>query len=196
MKSGDENELVRYVTRRENLPHTLQILELGEKIRLRVFRDFWDAVLNHLQRSVPRVLHSRELSWKVWPDPLTIQREDVGVYMWPSEFTGQEQMLSYGVAIEAGQSLFFGVCWEKQPGPGLSRLTSVRRLEKRIATQELEASQWWPGWQYIAHSQQRDGLLLEYARERQRVHRQIQQSFWPFVEKTFEIVLAVNDALR
>jgi hypothetical protein len=196
MNKPHTDDFIKYLTSRENLPYTLDILSQGNEIRRRVFCEFWRGVQQMLRDSTPRALRSEKLSWALWPDEKRMDSESAGVYLWPSQSGKQNQGINFSVVRDSNQSLFFGLSWEKAPKPSLLKLPSVRRLIDFLSEKEFKPTTWWLGWKYINRNQDEDGLLLGYARDRGAIHGQIQESFWPFAEESFDMVVKANKAVR
>lgn len=197
MKNPQTDDVIQYLTNRDNLTYTLEILRQAELIRQHAFYSFWLDVRKQLVALAPARLRAKKLDYRLWPtEKANMLREDAGVYVWPSTFTGERQHISYGIALETGKSLFFGLCWEQEPKARLAKVPSVKKLIDYLQENEFGYTAWWPGWQYIMHEQEPDGVLLAYANDRQRLHRQIAESFWPLVEKTFDMVVKANEAVR
>lgn len=195
MNNSQSDVLVKYLTKRENLPYTLDILSRGDEIRRYVFSEFWREECQKLRSSAPKSLRSHKLEWALWPGENKMDSESAGIYMWPSQFNGQTQGIDFSVAVDRNQSLFFGLSWEKAPKSSLLRLPSVSKLIAFLAEKKFRMTTWWLGWKYIRRNEDVDGLLLDYANDRDAIHRQIQESFWPFVEDTYDMVVKANKAV-
>src|SRR5689334_23763904 len=104
MSNSQSDDLINYLTNRENLRYTLDILSRGEEIRQHVFCEFWREAQNKLRGSIPKSLRSRKLTWALWPGETKMDTESAGVYIYPSEFSKQTQGINYSVATDTNQS--------------------------------------------------------------------------------------------
>ena len=195
MNNPHNDDLIKYLTRRENLPFTLDILSQGDEIRRHVFCEFWREAHQNLLGSIPKTLRSQKFESALWPGGKKMDSESAGVYLWPSDFTKQSQAINFSVAIDKNHSLFFGLSWESAPKSSLLKLPSVAKLVAFLAAKKFRQTTWWPGWKYINRNEDVDGLLLSYAKDRDMIYRQIQESFWPFVEETHDMVVKANKAV-
>src|SRR5689334_2181463 len=128
MNKHHTDDFIKYLTSRANLPYTLDILSQGEEIRRRVLSEFWRGVQQKLRSSTPKSLRVEKLAWTLWPDEKRMNSQDAGIYLSPSQFSDQDQLLNFSVASDTNHSLFFGLCWERAPKPSLLKLPSVTRL--------------------------------------------------------------------
>jgi hypothetical protein len=196
MNTSQNDELIRYLTSEGNLRCTLDILSRGDEIRRHVYREFWRETQNKLRGSVPKSLRSRKLEWALWPGENKMHTESAGVYIYPAEFSRQSQGINFSVAIDINQSLFVGLSWEDAPKSSLLQLPSIAKLRGFMVKNDFKPTKWWLGWKYVIHIRERDELLVNYAKDREKIYRQIEESFWPFVEETFDMVVKANKAVR
>ena len=197
MNTPHGDDLIKYLTNRQNLSFTLDILSHGDEIRRQVFCEFWRDVDKCLRATRPRTIDARDLSWSFWPNEKRMDTESAGLYSWPSQFGDQSQGINFSVASDTNQSLFFGLCWEKAPKPRHRNIPVIAKRTALLAEKKFKQTTWWLGWKYISNrNQHMDGLLRSYAKEREIIYRQIQESLWPFVEETFDLVVKANRALR
>jgi hypothetical protein len=203
MSNPRPDDAINYLTNKENLPYTLDILRQSEEIRCRVLDDFWQSIMDELRGSVPKALRSQKLKWVLWPGAKKMHAGGAGVYFWPSQFSGQSQCIHYRVVSDGGQSLFdrgqslyYGLSWEESAKPGLLKLLDVKRLIEHLSENGFRQTQWSLGYKYFDRRQDQEALLLNYAKDRDEVYRQIQETFWAFVKETFGMMMKANQAVR
>jgi hypothetical protein len=201
MNNPNPNESIEYLTSKENLPYTLDILQQGGEIRRRALSDFWHAVREDMRNSVPKTLGSEQLQWMLWPDARRMDVADAGLWSYPSQFARQTHFASYFVSHYNGSSYFqiyFGLSWENEQAAksGLMKLPAVKRLIQHLSENEFRQTRWDLGYKSISPKENRDAFLLKYAKNADEIHRQIQESFWPFVNETFGTMMKANEAIR
>jgi hypothetical protein len=201
MKNTATDDSIEYLTRKENLPYTMDILQQGEEIRRRALGDFWHAVLENMRKSVPKTLRSEQLRWMLWPDARKMDARYAGLWCYPTQFGKLTQFAAYFVSQHNGPSyfqLYFGLSWEhEQPAKsGLMKLPAVKRLIEHLSENEFKQDRWDLGYKSISPPENRDAFLLKHAKKGDELHRQLQESFWPFVKETFGMMVKANEAVR
>jgi hypothetical protein len=196
----NSDDAIKYLTSEKNLPLTLEILRQAGDIRRHVFCDFWQSLLLKLRDSVPKVLAAQSLQWTLLPDPKNMDHRNAGVFLSQSGLK-QAQFLTYFVnqyhSPAWGHQLYFGIAWEKPRKPAMLKTPAVSKLANYLSENKFKETQWDLGWQSITQkNQSADEFLAKHAKSSNEIHRQIQESFWPLVEKTFGMVMKANKAVR
>jgi hypothetical protein len=202
MKNQHDDVFIEYLTNRDNLPYTLDILRQGDEIRSRVLGDFWHAMLKQLRESTPRNLATKPLRWELYPSPKKMHATYAGLSCLHSAAGEQGQSLSFSVQQYCAPSEYqiqFGLQWDHEQSvkSKLLELPELVTLRSHLAENDFKHTRWWLGWKYIfPPNETRDGFLLKYAKDRNTILQQIEESFWLLVQETFEMTMKANRAIR
>jgi len=161
--SNEEQAVLDFFSRDENLPLALSVAELVDGIRQRMNNAFW----RDLHERISTLLIAHRLPWV--PE-LTEDRNTpeclVGLNLHPMA----DQPLFLRLMMEQqymGENLriYFGVMWSTPPAPDKTMLGEITSLRDALQNEGLKNNESFLAWNWTAYHPRRRDFLQRYATE-------------------------------
>lgn len=162
--SNEEQAVLDFFNKEENLPLGLSVAELVDGIRQRMNNDFWLA----LQGQLTALLAQHALPWKVeTTEDRNASECIVGLYLQPAA----EQTLFLRPMLEQqamGETtrIYYGLAWSTAPTPENTRLASVTKLRETLHDEGFKNNEHFLAWGWTPHRPRRKDFLLRLSTEK------------------------------
>lgn len=162
---NEEQAVLDFFSKKENLPLGLSVATLMDDIRKRLNSEFWQ----QLQATLTASPALSESGWTIQP---TEDRNDadqlVGLHFDPG--TAQELFLrpmAEQQLMGGDWRIYFGLIWSGAPSPEHLKLPEVARLKEALNQAGLKSNENFLGWQWTKLHPRRQDFLLKFSTDPQ-----------------------------
>jgi hypothetical protein len=190
----EEQAVLDFFSRRENLPLALSVAELVDKLRSEMNSRYWTELHQRIVNLM--VLHTPK--WRV---ELTEDRNSagsiVGLYCDPDrpQEVFLRPMLEQQLIGEQCR-IYLGLMWSSSPDQQMLQRNEVKSLRSMLAPSGLQENTSYLGWQWTRLYPRRRDFLLRYSRNPESILAEAESILSLLLVEHIDAIDRVNESLR
>jgi hypothetical protein len=162
--SNEEQAVLDFFSKEENLPLALSVAELIDGIRQRLNNQFWRELHGHISL----FLEEHQLPWSL---ALTEDRNTpdcvVGVHLHPmSDQTLFLRLMMEQQTMGENLRIYYGVMWSAAPSPEKANIPVVAKLRESLQQEHFKNNENFLAWNWTSYHPRRKDFLLRYSTAR------------------------------
>ena len=204
MPNQIDKKTLQYLTRNENLPAVLEVLRYREAIAEQLLRKFWTGLQAHLQKKTPNKFRPYKLRLGI--DTTVEKFADLyaGLCYRDENMSDAKESLYYFIDHEfwgRKRRTLFGLAWwtdTDNPSVPLTKLPEVVKAKKHMIELGFKSSKHSLGWREMTDLAEDsvETFLTNHVLDPRDTYRQIEDSFFPMVEASCDLMLKANKAIK
>ncbi len=190
-------ERLEFLTKKENVPIVMEILQEGDRIRLLLFNQFMAGLKDYLQVNMTIPQDECELS-------VTEETDNswASVDLWSTKLSRDNQYLYFRVRHTADDDCEMTLCLEwadydnVPKEPKVQKLKALAQLSEHLKAEGLnKKGRVRLRYRYIRKDDTTDDFLATIIDQENRdsLYRQVSDCFWPLVQSTFKMIAMTNE---
>jgi len=161
--SNEEQAVLDFFSKEENLPLALSVAELVDGIRQRLNNQFWRELHGHISR----FLEDHQLPWSL---AVTEDRNTpecvVGLHLHPmSDQSLFLRLMMEQQAMGENLRIYYGVMWSTAPSPDKANIPGVAKLRDALQEEHFKNNENFLAWNWTSYHPRRKDFLLRYSTE-------------------------------
>lgn len=188
---NEEQAVLDFFAKPENLPLGLSVAKLMDEIRQRLNSDLWIALKARI---------STQAQFQTWHTELIEDRNAAEIIVGLQCHPQQEQPIYLFPVMEQqllGDQwrIFLGLMWLTAPTSEQLALPAVTRLKSSLTQAGYTGNERFLGWQWTRHYPRRNDFLLRCSEDKKAVLDEVDASFNALLAERTLLIKEANDAL-
>lgn len=191
---NEEQAVLDFFARVENLPLGLAVAEQMDELRERINSRFWRELLPHLNA----LINENGLAWQA---ELTEDKNAAGSLVGLHCITSTEQSLYLRPMLEQQYlggvwRIYFGLMWSAAPSPDQLGLPAVISLKTSLQKAGFKNNENFLAWQWTAFHPRRKDFLLRYSLQPEKILGEMEAIFKTLLIEHHTSIEQANAALQ